>query len=185
MSQAQWGNVAEWVGGLGTIGAVLFAGIGVRAATKSTRAAQADRAFDEAMQVTVTVRPGYASFVPALLTTVTNAGRRPIHHVAVVLTSTDFARTVSEEDPFMGAHEFPPLTIVPNEQELVSPPGMMWPPSRDLPLHTLMRFVDSNGITWTITNDKIPRQRRILTKPRWNARFLSTLRRPATAKNGK
>jgi hypothetical protein len=91
----QWGSVAEWVGGLATAAAVVYAARSVGIASRSSRDAQADRAWDEARLVTltfITAAPGNVTKGTVTVdSSVTNGGRRPIHEVELKFRGTDGA----------------------------------------------------------------------------------------------
>jgi hypothetical protein len=92
----QWGNAAEWVGGIATAGAVVFAAISVRQASKSARDAQADRAWDEADLVTTWAMPPNRGAINNGVVYTGNEGRRPIYDVEVQAYRNDDGSPLGE-----------------------------------------------------------------------------------------
>jgi hypothetical protein len=165
MGQVQWGSVAEWVGGVGTIGAVLFAAISVRTASKSARATQADAAFDEASTVSATATEGLTFPQPSVVVALSNAGKRPITMVAVFIydhgSQPDGVGPVYAEGPIRGGYEWEPILISPETQQKLRPGG------KAMELDTIVSFTDSNGLRWLTPKDNVPRLRAKVSPWRW------------------
>jgi hypothetical protein len=161
MGQIQWGNVAEWVGGVGTGVALLFTGWSVVHATQTARDAQDDRAWDEASAVTVTTKADPQTFKTLVTTTVTNNGKRPIHSVHLRFrrgnrsTPNDLAHTKT-------FHTIPPG--YPQSWELPVDPAVWHRSGLEVGSLAELAFTDNNGLRWELRPNHILRQ---IPKPRW------------------
>ena len=165
VGQVQLGNLAEWVAGIGTITAVGFSAVAIRSATKSTRATQADAAFDEAMKVTVVVGSAVEQVAPsALVVTVTNDGKRPIRDITAVLWMDDNGQRGArlgrfyKGDQVMGPHESSPISISPEQMKAIrGGPGPV----------TFLTFTDSNDVRWFLRGGRILQRMSPLVPRRW------------------
>jgi hypothetical protein len=165
MGQVQWGNVAEWVGGLATAGAVLFAGVSVRQASRSNKSAQADRAWDEAMLVTAGTGVSTQGFPPnriaTVISTVHNGGKRPIHSVDLQFLRPDG----SNIDDLIGTQSFHTIPPAHQRQWIQTVSAEEWEKvSLEVGGEVTAAFTDSNGLRWVLPPNHILRQ---IPKPHW------------------
>jgi hypothetical protein len=157
------GDWAEWVTGVGTVGAVIFAAQSVRMATRSNKDAQADRAYDEASLVTAEsgqekrTGPGAdytsISIIWTVYATVHNAGRRPISDVSVeILKWPDHSLIHREHIDIIGPSRARRIS-----KELVDNPYSIVVTSGDEKplLIVTFDFLDSNGRRWIRNLDDV------------------------------
>jgi len=161
VSGVQWGNAAEWFGGVATAGAVLFAALSVRQASRSAKDAQADRAWDEADLVTTwAMPPDMGSRSHGRLHT-GNGGRRPIYDVDVQAYRTTDNSSLGEPwhyDVIPQRSDLANTTIIPEDKGLWSQSvPLVWARVTFTDVHgqrwvktpvVLMRVLDRSGRTW-------------------------------------
>ena len=154
VSSIQWGNAAEWVGSAITAGAVVFAGLSVRLASKSNRDAQDDRAWDEADLVTAWVMPANRGSVNYGTVHTGNGGRRPIYDVEVQAYRKSDDSQLGEPwhyDLVPQNRSMENGAIIPDEKELWSQSGpLVW---------ARVTFTDVHGQRWVKTPDVLMRVR--------------------------
>jgi hypothetical protein len=170
MGPIQWGNAAEWAGGLATAGAVVFAGWSVRLATRTARDAQADRAWDEAMLVkagTGVSEQGTPPYrIAQVISTVKNDGKRPIRSVDLQFLRPDG----SNIDGLIGTKNFHTIPPAHQRQWIEVVNAVEWGKvSLEVGGEVTIAFTDSNGLRWVLPPNDILRQE---APPHWWNRML-------------